>query len=98
MAEVKAFAAQTGQSDQLQDKLDYLAGFGGDPKNVRCTLYSDFAPHSFTFVIEKHGNGDWHTLFNGGLIYHGPHDGHGNGAGPAYAVTAGPVQGWAIHT
>jgi len=100
MAEVEAFAEKTGQMKQLQEKLDYLATFGGDPGagDVRCTLYKDFAPMSFTFVMEKCVKGIWKRWFNGGLIYHGSHDGGGDGGSPTYSVNLIPQQGWSIHT
>jgi len=36
--------------------------------------------------------------FNGGLIFHGPHDGHGSGAAPALSCCLTPTDGWEIHT
>lgn len=36
--------------------------------------------------------------FNGGLLYHGSHDGFGSGKGPTFAVTLTPTHGWSIHT
>lgn len=36
--------------------------------------------------------------FNGGLIFHGNHDGFGNGSAPSFAVTLNPTNGWSIHT
>ncbi len=95
---VKAFAEETGQMEQLQGKLDYLAEFGGEPKNVRCLLFRDFAPHSFEFMLQKHVNGEWKRWFNGGLIYHGSHDRGGDGGAPTFSVNLTPQQGWTIHT
>ncbi len=127
---VKAFAESIGMLDQLQGRLDQL--IKGD-REMRCTLRKDFAPHSFTFVLEMrkprerylvelaarteemkrfHPTGTvaqhrmwahdetpkWSFLYNGGLIYHGPHDGGGNGGAPTFSVCLTPTSGWSIHT
>lgn len=36
--------------------------------------------------------------FNGGLIYHGSHDGYGSGSAPTFSVTLTKTRGWSIHT
>jgi hypothetical protein len=56
------------------------------PKTV---LYKDFAPYSFKFSAGG---------FHGGLIWHGTHDGGGNGDAPTFSVSLSPVDGWSIHT
>jgi hypothetical protein len=62
-------------------------------------LYPDFAPFSFGFTTERMlPDGSWGAPVSGGLIYHGPHDGHGSGAHPTFAVTLEPCDGWRIHT
>ena len=50
---VRRFARSVGADAELQKYLDFLAGFGGDAAKMRCRLYSDFAPHSFS--------GGWNT-------------------------------------
>jgi len=35
---------------------------------------------------------------HGGLIYHGPHDGFGDGGSPSFSVSLSKSQGWSIHT
>jgi hypothetical protein len=85
------------QSGCLKDRLDYLRNYR-DPVTTRTRLFRDFAPYSFSFVIEVKRDEDWRLLFNGGLIFHGAHDGCGSGAAPTYAVTLTPTSGWAIHT
>ena len=52
-------------------------------------LHCDFAPLSFTF----HAGG-----FFGGMIFHGAHDGYGNGQGPTFSVSLTPAVGWMLHT
>jgi hypothetical protein len=87
----------------LKNRLDYLNGYGGKNSDgtdrTRVRLFKDFAPYSFGFVIEsKDDNGEWSTWFHGGLLFHGPHDGNGGGAGPTFAVTLTPTVGWVVHT
>ena len=36
--------------------------------------------------------------FNGGLIFHGAHDGGGDGGPPTFSVSLVPVNGWSVHT
>ena len=40
----------------------------------------------------------WCTAYNGGLIYHGPHDRGGDGSAPTFSVNLNPHDGWSIHT
>ncbi len=63
-------------------------------------LYKDFAPLSFGFNIEtKQDDGTWKFWFNGGLIFHGRHDGGGSGGAPSFAVSLTAVdEDWSIHT
>ena len=49
-------------------------------------------------IEAEDANGRWTTWFNGGLIFHGAHDGHGSGAAPTFAVSLTPTTGWSIHT
>lgn len=94
-------AQKLGLEEQLNDRLAYLANYAcqEDPQATRCTLYKDFAPYSFEFVIsKKKPDGTYVRWFNGGLIYHGPHDNGGDGGGPTFAVNINPENGWSIHT
>ena len=106
--EVVAFAKKTNlyESDSnasLKNRLEYLKSYGGKngdgTDKTRARLYKDGAPYSFGFIIEaQNANGEWTTWFNGGLLYHGPHDGHGSGSAPTFAVSLTPTTGWSIHT
>jgi len=58
-------------------------------------LCTDFAPLSFTWGII---NSSGHCTLNGGLIFHGPHDGYGDGSAPTYTVSLDPSHGWQLHT
>jgi hypothetical protein len=90
-------------NNALSNRLKYLENYGGKNSDgsdrMRVRLMPDGAPMSFYFVIEKRNDaGEWRTLFNGGLLFHGRHDGHGTGADPTLAVTLTPVSGWSLHT
>lgn len=81
-------------ADSFRESIDRLAtmatGIGG---KVRIGL--DFAPLSFGFAVIRPDGRAW---ICGGLIYHGSHDGRGNGGAPTYAVNVQPVTGWSLHT
>jgi hypothetical protein len=84
------------KNGMLESRLEYLEKYGGEKTRVR--LFKDFAPFSFGFVVEQKNGEEWRHLFTGGLIFHGPHDGFGNGGGPTYAVAMAASVGWSIHT
>ncbi len=60
----------------------------------------DFAPLSFYFNMlyydEKTNKFEYD--YNGGIIFHGAHDGGGDGGTPTFSVNLTPVNGWATHT
>ncbi len=96
------FARKTNQLEQFKSKLNYLHNYAGKEKTV-CYLYNDFAPLSFEFVMMEWREKEDETKvlrqwFNGGLIYHGPHDGFGSGQGPTFSVTLTKTDGWSVHT
>lgn len=98
LEKARSFAKANNLIKNLEDKLTYLADYGGGTK-TRCRLFPDFAPLSFDFTMDKlNDEGDWVYWFNGGLIFHGNHDGHGSGSEPTFAVTIEPITGWSIHT
>jgi len=106
--ETEAFAKSAGKLDNLHSKLSRLCHgdksdeeltLWGRPAAIRVRLGSDFAPHSFTFYQEtKYEGEDWKFQFNGGLIFHGSHDGGGDGSAPTFSVNMSPQDGWSIHT
>lgn len=69
-----------------------------DGKNTRCTLFRDFAPYSFEFLMERSENGrDYERWFNGGLIYQGP-DVPADGSAPSLTVSIDSKRnGWFVH-
>jgi Domain of unknown function (DUF4120) len=86
----------------LKPALDRLESFerktpDGQP-TVRVVLCPDFAPHSFEFLVERSVPDGWEATLIGGLLFHGPHDGFGSGAGPTFAVSLTSTVGWSIHT
>lgn len=103
LAEVRAFADGLGPQwrKQLEEQLEYLGTFAehGDEGKTRCDLFTDFAPYSFYFLMQKRQeDGTYKTWFNGGLIFHGPHDNGGDGGAPTFSVNLGGSHGWSVHT
>jgi hypothetical protein len=90
---VRDFADKTNQREQFENRLDELTTFLTDLWTVE--LHTDFAPYSFFWsqynVAGQRG-------LSGGLIYHGQHDGGGNGGAPTFSVNLTPSNGWSIHT
>jgi hypothetical protein len=90
------FAWATKQIAQFEETLERW-GAKSDDKELR--LFKDFAPYSFVFELyEKKDGGELGYLCCGGIIYHGDHDGGGNGSAPTFSVCLEPTQGWAVHT
>ena len=105
LADVRATADKLGKRDKLEKELAYLDAYAcneeDDPEhtNTECVLTKDFAPLSFNFTInKKQDDGSYQPWFFGGLIFHGNHDGGGNGGAPTYSVCLTPQDGWSIHT
>ena len=96
------FARKHGLTKQLADNFKYLAHYAmHNGRKTRCMLYKDFAPLSFEFVIATDDSkcGDiWRRWFNGGVIFHGQHDGFGSGGAPTFSVCLTKTDGWQIHT
>lgn len=109
--EVWKFARKTDQAEQLAMEfanmmwavtcgVDNLESKHGCKVKGTLIVQPDFAPHSFF----------WNRLFDvetmeetiqglhGGLIYHGAHDGGGDGGSPTFSVNLTPQDGWSIHT
>ena len=68
--------------------LENLLRIGENYKS-RPRLCYDFAPLSFGVVVGSLG---------GGMIFHGNHDGGGDGGAPTFSVCLSPVDGWSLHT
>ncbi|RLC88674.1 MAG: hypothetical protein DRJ03_02015 [Chloroflexi bacterium] len=95
---VKEFAEKAGKLDDLEKRLNYLGDYA--QQETRCLLYKDFAPMSFYFQMQTKNEetDEWQNWFNGGLIWHGSHDGFGSGAAPTFSVCLESTDGWSIHT
>jgi|WetSurSiteA1Bulk_404760.scaffolds.fasta_scaffold32458_2 hypothetical protein len=72
------------------DKTEYYE------EGTETVVMNDFAPKSFYF--ERRSKDDKIVYLNGGIIYHGPHDGFGSGSAPTFSVSLTPCKGWEIHT
>jgi hypothetical protein len=98
---VRAFADQLGAAARanLEERLDYLANYGGAGRTV-CRLLQDFAPQSFRFCMCRVplGGGPPVPWFDGGLIYHGTGSSGGQFPTLAVEVSDDPRPHWSVHT
>jgi hypothetical protein len=93
LAAVRSFADRTNQRAAFEKSLEDLTAYKRDGSTVK--LREDFAPYSFFWMLFSPEGTFW---MNGGLIYHGTHDGGGCGGAPTFSVNLTPTNGWAIHT
>ncbi len=94
LAEIKAFATNHGLTESFNRTFTRLARYTQNGCEVN--LYNDFAPLSLYFEVTREGQ----FVSNGGFIFHGRHDGFGNGSAPTFTVCLDQkrVPGWSIHT
>jgi hypothetical protein len=94
LAEIRAYATEHNLIESFNKTFARFETFSQCGCEVK--LYSDFAPLSLYFEIIR----DEKFVLNGGFIFHGPHDGFGNGGAPTFSVCIDPekVTGWSIHT
>ena len=92
--EIRAHAKEHGLEESLRKAFSRLQRYSLQGCSV--SLYADFAPLSLYFEISSNGK----FILNGGMIFHGPHDGYGSGGAPAFSVSldSGRIVGWSIHT
>jgi hypothetical protein len=92
--EIKAFAQKNNLLENFKETFSKLENYSD--KGYTVTLYSDFAPLSMEFSITENDK----LILYGGFIFHGPHDGYGNGGAPTFSVCIDPddTPGWRIHT
>ena len=51
------------------------------------------------FTLDQYPKLEGYVYYmNGGLIFHGKHDGGGDGGAPTFSVNLTPTNGWGIHT
>ena len=94
LAEIKGYANKHDLIESFYKTFSRFETFSKSGYEVN--LYSDFAPLSLYFEIFR----DEQFVLNGGFIFHGPHDGFGNGGAPTFSVCIDPEKtaGWSIHT
>lgn len=92
--EIKTFAKTHGLTESFERTFIGLENYSA--KGCEVNLYTDFAPLSLYFEVTRDGQ----FVLNGGFIFHGPHDGFGNGSAPTFSVCLDQerVPGWSIHT
>ncbi len=92
--EIKAFAKENNLLENFNNTFSKLESYS--EKGYTVTLFSDFAPLSMEFSITDNGK----HILNGGFIFHGSHDGFGNGGAPTFSVSLSTDKevGWSIHT
>jgi hypothetical protein len=92
--EIKAFATENNLLENFTQTFSRLETYSY--KGYSVTLYSDFAPLSMEFSITHEDK----LILYGGFIFHGQHDGFGNGGAPTFSVCLDPDDkpGWRIHT
>lgn len=94
LAEIKAFAKEHDLMESFNETFSRLENYS--VKGYDVSLYSDFAPLFLEFSITNQGQ----FVLNGGFIFHGKHDGFGNGGAPTFSVLLSTEKktGWSIHT
>jgi len=94
LQEIIHFAQENRIADQF---INVLARFYQHLANG-CTinLYADWAPYSLGFSVMRDGK----LSFNGGIIYHGPHDNGGDGSMSTLSVSMDndSKPHWSMHT
>jgi hypothetical protein len=92
--QIKAFAKENDLMESFLETFARLETYSD--KGYQVSLYCDFAPLSLEFVITDQDR----LVLNGGFIFHGKHDGFGNGGAPTFSVLISDEKktGWSIHT
>lgn len=91
---IKAFARENHLAREFVSTFQRFKAYSKNGYEV--FLYPDYAPQSLYF--EKKFNGNFSG--NGGFIFHGVHDGGGNGSAPSFSVSIdnSTKSRWSIHT
>ncbi len=92
--EIRTYATEHDLLESFKETFSRLENYSD--KGYSVTLYSDFAPLSMEFSITHENK----LILYGGFIFHGTHDGFGNGGAPTFSVCIDPDDkpGWRIHT
>lgn len=94
LAEAIKFARERQDTSLITNIQWKRRRYGWEKQEVH--IYPDFAPYSFEFALVDVETKK--TNLYGGIIFHGKHDGGGNGSAPTFSVCLTPVDGWATHT
>lgn len=94
LEQIREFATQNNLIAEFESVFKRFNRFSD--QGYRVDLFSDFAPQSLYFELYWEGE----FSMNGGMIFHGPHDGGGNGSAPTFSVSINPDSKphWSIHT
>ena len=91
---IREFAMKNNLLGEFESTFNRFSNYAS--AGYRVELFQDFAPHSLYFELY------WENKFsmNGGMIFHGPHDGGGNGSAPTFSVSLdnSTKPRWSIHT
>lgn len=92
--QIKAFAKEKHLAREFVSTFSRFKA--QSKKGFDIYLYADWAPYSLYFIRKKNNLYDG----NGGFIFHGVHDGGGNGGAPTFSVELNPDKNshWSIHT
>lgn len=87
--------AKSIKNETLQQCIDQIKRID-EHCETETQIAKDFAEHSFYFVRQKDGR----FKGNGGIIFHGKHDGFGSGSAPTFSVSSDNSREtrWEIHT
>ena len=92
--QIKSYATEHDLLENFNQTFSRSESYAN--KGYDVTLYSDFAPLSMEFSIYDTER----MILYGGFIFHGSHDGFGNGGTPTFSVCIDQDNkpGWRIHT
>ena len=94
LSEAIAYARKIGDTSLISNLQWKRRRYGWEEQEVH--IYPDFAPLSFEFSMINLATK--RCTLNGGIIFHGKHDGFGSGSGPTFSVCLTPTSGWSTHT
>ncbi|NQU52164.1 MAG: hypothetical protein HQ522_06450 [Bacteroidetes bacterium] len=94
LTKIKTFAKENHLAREFVSSFRRFKNYSENGYEV--FLYPDWAPQSLSFLLKWNGK----NSMNGGFIFHGVHDGGGNGSAPTFSVCLNPStkSHWSIHT
>ena len=94
-AKIVRFASTHPKGNSFTQCMRRLEDVAKAYPEAKCVIYNDHAPMSLYFNISDARN---ERIMNGGIIYHGSHDGFGSGSAPTFSVAIDETNGWGLHT